>query len=160
MRKNKNVVSAKFARSASFNSIEVTIRGAPASIHLWSGNIGYGTKVLSEIELEEVIAILSQYKVVMLDEHNFPPAYEEMLSDLIKVQSDRYSIKKSDKRAYPWRCTDIPLIETMFARIFNIKDVHIVSNDINCNYDEEGWIYLTLSLKFRDGNKEVGENGR
>ena len=161
MRKNKNVVSANFWRGSGTTScIEVFLDETPHSIDIWAGIIEHCAKRLGEKEIEEVISILSRTKDVLQKLHNFPPIYEEMLSDLIKVRIKRYGVKKDDERASPWRCRDIPGVEKMFERNFNIKDVHIYSCDIGCNLDNGEWTTLTLSLKFRDENKEVNGNGR
>ena len=154
MRKNKNVVSANFRRESSSSScIEVFLDGSSLSIDIWAGNIEYCAKSLGEKEIEEVISILSCTKDEMLKQRNFPQIYEEMLLELMEVQGARYGVKEEGGRVGPWRCTDISVIEKMLTRNFNIKDVHILSSDINCNSDEAGWTYLTLSLKFRDGKR-------
>ena len=101
MKRYSGVVSAKFCREpfVTCPSIEITIRGASAAITLWHDNIEYCAGVLSEKELEVAIAILSQHKEVMLEERNFPPVYEDMLSDLMDAQIARYGVKKEGGRA-------------------------------------------------------------
>lgn len=95
MCKYSGIVSAKFCRKpfVSHPSIEVTIRGASKHISLWAGSIGFNARALSEIELEAAISILARSKDVMLKQRNFPPVYDEMLSDLIKVQRERDGVK-------------------------------------------------------------------
>ena len=156
MKRHSGVVSAKFCREP-FSNLEITMRGLSTVISLWYDNIDYYARVLSEKELEESIAILSQHKEVMLEERNFSPIYEDMLSDLMDAQIARYGVKRSDRVITPWRCMVIHDVEKMFEQNFNIKDVHIHSCNFSCNPDNGRWTDLTMNLKFRDIDKRGGD---
>jgi len=162
MRKNKNVVSAKFCREpfVSTPSIEVTIRGASESISLFDGIIDHCARVLSEKELEGVIAILSEYKAVMLEERNFPPIYEEMLSDLIKVQKARYGTegKKEGGRALGYSVR-VDKLEEILGDYYKIRDVHIYSIDVGGTRSKSERIdlsgeYRYFVMSFREENRD------
>ena len=88
--KCKHVKSAKFFRDSSTTSIVVILFENTKLISLFADNIARYTKNLSEIEIEEVVTILSHDKTAMLKQCNFPAIYDEMLSDLIEVQRVRY----------------------------------------------------------------------
>jgi len=161
MRKYKGDISAKFCREpfVQHSSIKVSLRGVSTAIPLWQGNIEYCARALSEKELEEVIAILSQYKAVMLDERNFPPVYEEMLSDLIKTQRERYGVRgKKEERRYE-TLLNLYEIEELLKQHFNRKEVRIDRVLTVDNRDDAKWISLgekdrTLYISFFVGEEE------
>ena len=147
MRKNKNVVSAKFYRKPFAHTalIEVTIQGASEPISLFHDIIEYCAKTLSEIELEEVISILSHTKDVLLKRRNFPPIYEEMLSDLIKVQKERYGGKKErpPQRSYMGQLNGYE-IEQLIKDRYSFETVHIDRILAGDNRDSAKWVELGL----------------
>ena len=160
MKRYSGVVSAKFCREPFVTrpSIEITIRGASAAISLWRGNIEYCAGVLSEKELEVVIAILSQHKEVMLEERNFPPIYEEMLSELIDAQIARYGVKKEGGRALGYSVS-VDKLEEILGDYYKIKDAHIYSIDVGGNKSKAERIdlsgdYRYFVMSFRETKEE------
>ena len=97
MNKSKIVKSANFYRGMGASSIDIVLSDTPTtSITIFPGITQHRDIPLGEKELDEVIAILSREKEVMLKENNFPPIYGEMLTSLIKSQTG-YHTKKVKK---------------------------------------------------------------
>ena len=160
MKMYSGVVSAKFCREpfVTCSSIEITIRGASAAITLFHGNIKCRAGVLSEKELEVVIAILSQHKEVMLEERNFPPVYAEMLSNLMDTQIARYGVKKEGGRALGYSVS-IDKLEEILGDYYKIEDAHICSIDVGENRSKAERIdlrsdYSYLVVSFREENRD------
>ena len=128
LRKYKYIKSAEFRRGDSTSHIVVTFSKLSKSLSLFGDVIDHCAKELSEIELEEVISILSREKDAMVKQRNFPPVYEAMLSDLIKVQRERYGVhvekKVKSTRGY---CVGIGKLEEILGRYLNHKNVHILA---------------------------------
>ena len=157
MKRYSGVVSAKFCRKPAAN-LEITVRGLSAAISLWHGNIKYGARDLSEKELEVAVAILSQHKVVMLKARNFPPIYEDMLSDLVKAQKERYGVKKEGGRALGY-CVSIDKLEEILGDYYKIKYAHIYSIDVGNDRPKAERIdlrsdYSYLVVSFREWNRD------
>ena len=157
MKRYSGVASAKFCREP-FTMLEITIRGLSAVIPLWHAQIEYCARDLSEKEIEESIAILSQHKVVMLKERNFPPIYEDMLSDLIKAQKERYGVKKEGGRALGYSVS-IDKLEEILGDHYKLKDAHIFSIDVGENRSKAERIdlrsdYSYLVMSFREENRD------
>ena len=94
---SKIVESARFHHGVGLNSIDIVLLDEPKThITIFPGITKHEDIALSERELDEVIAILSREKEVMLKQSNFPPIYEEMLTSLIKDQT-WYRTKKVKK---------------------------------------------------------------
>jgi len=94
---SKIVESANFYRGIDISSIDIVLLDEPKThITIFPGITKHEDIALSERELDEVIAILSREKEVMLKQRNFPPIYEEMLTSLIKDQT-WYRTKKVKK---------------------------------------------------------------
>ena len=126
MRKHKHVESAEFRRVLATSYIQVTLPKVPEPIRLWDGTIDLCAKNLSEVELEEVILFLSREKEVLSKQRNFPPVHEQMLSDLIKVQTERYGLhaEKKVKRTLGYGVS-IGKLEEILGLYSNIKNVRI-----------------------------------
>ena len=97
MNTSKIVESAHFNRGIGISSIDIVLLDEPKTdITIFPGITKHKDMPLSETELDEVIAILSREKEVMLKQSNFSPIYEEMLTSLIKDQT-WYRTKKVKK---------------------------------------------------------------
>ena len=90
MFKSKRVKDAEFQRNGTVSWIAVFLPDVEDHISLSSSLISYCAKVLSERELEETIELLSRKAKVMLKQRNFPPIYDEMLSELKDILEERY----------------------------------------------------------------------
>jgi hypothetical protein len=89
----KSIKSAVFRRISGLGVIEIPLSDTHFPLCVYSASIKHDLMSLGEKELEQVILILEHEKEAMLKEHNFPPLFDEMLSDLIKVQIERYGEK-------------------------------------------------------------------
>jgi hypothetical protein len=154
--KRKHVKSAKFFRGVP-SSIDIILSSDSECISLFTGIIGFCAKSLSEIELEEVIKILSSNKKAMLKQRNFPSIYEEMLSDLINVQTERYE-GKTDKKVKLGYSVGLAKLEEIHGLYYKIKNVHAYSIDVGCDRTSAERIDLKsddryLVLSFREEEK-------
>ena len=161
MFKSKEVLQAEFYRGSSSPSIEVQFKGNKKTISLFESNIAYCARKLSEIEIEEVVTILSRDKKAMLKQRNFPPIYEEMLSDLIEVQRERYGVKKDKKRKLGYSVS-LGKLEEILGLYFKVKKVRVYSIDVGRDRSDVDWIDLDsdssyLVLSFREGERTENE---
>jgi hypothetical protein len=68
-------------------------RGQVGSIDIWAGAIDIDAAKFGSNELEQIISMLSCEKEAMRKQRNFPPIYDEILSDLINVQREHDGVK-------------------------------------------------------------------
>lgn len=153
----KHVKSAKFYRHESVVAIDV-ITHDNLRTSLYENSIKYFAKYLSDIEIEEAIVILLADKKAMLKPRNFPPVFDEMLSDLINVQEERYSAKK-DKKVKLGYSVSIGKLEEIRGLYYKIKNVHAYSIDVGSDRANAERIdlesdYRYLVLSFREGKEE------
>lgn len=127
-------IRAEFFRNSGVECIEVYLPGEKESLDLIGGIVDSCSKVLSEKEIAKVIDILSRKKEAMLKQHNFPPVYAKMLSDLIDVQRKRYDkrAKKAKKRRLEYSVSGGKL-EEILGEYANIQNVHIDSIYVGSN---------------------------
>lgn len=154
MFKTKYVKSVKFSRLAC-SSIDVHLSDMPNPIFLFKDIIEHTAKKLSARELEEVIQILMIEKETMLRQCNFPVIYDEMLSDLINVQRERYSIKKEEARKLGFSVS-LEKLEEILGEYYNVKDAHAYSIDVGETRSLAKRIdlvsdYSYLALSFQEG---------
>jgi hypothetical protein len=158
MFKSKEVLQAEFYRGRDSSSIEVQFKDNKGTISLFENNIAYYTRKLGEIEIEEVVTILSRDKKAMLKQCNFPAIYDKMLSDLIEVQRVRYGVEKDKKRKQDYIVT-IDKLDEILSEYYKIKDAHVYSIDVGSDQthaeriDLES-VYRYLILSFREGDEE------
>ena len=158
MRTYKHVKSAEFHREDP--RIDITFSKVSKSRSLWGSIIDHCAKDLSEIELEEVISILSRKKDAMLKQRNFPPVYEAMLSDLIKVQRERYGAPAEKKVKHTLgHYVGIGKLEEIIGLYLNHKNVHITAVSVGSDTHVLDRINLdtntrALFVDFREAGEE------
>ena len=147
-------VQAKFCRDSRRGYIEVSLPDLDVPLYLWAEGIAHCCEALSKREVEQVVSILSHDKEAMLKQRNFPPIYDEMLSELIEVRRERYGVKK-DKNEVPTYSlridpkgaltysVGIDKLEEMLKEYFNLKRAHIYSVVVGDNRRD-------LVLSFRE----------
>ena len=151
MNRHKNVKSANFCREGT-PSMDIVLAKGPVHISLFTDFIERYAKKLSEIELEQVILILSRDKEAMLKQHDFPLIFEEMLSDLIEVQRKRYGVRANEAPKPISLCNpDTSRMRALFKDYFNAKAVNIISIDVRINRYKEGWRDLVIDMQILDG---------
>ena len=146
--------SANFCREGT-PSIDIVLAKGLAPISLFTGFIERHAKKLSEIELEQVISILSRDKEAMQKQHDFPLLFEEMLSDLIEAQTKRYGVRaRKDKKRKLGYSVSVGKLEEILGEYFKIKEVHAYSIDVGSDrYNaeridlESDHRYLVLSFR-------------
>lgn len=161
MIKYKGVIRASFCRAGRQGYIDVHLRGLEKTISLVDGIIAYCSKALSEKEIKTVIEILECKKELMLKERNFPPVYEEMLSDLIEVYKERYTkqVNKGNRRLSQ-DSLSITELEKVLERHYKVKEVCINSiyagsNSYNTFKTEVGSPKGFLTLSFSRAEEDV-----
>lgn len=90
----KHIIRAGFFRSSTQVGIEVNFPDVREPYFLSELATKFSARVLSDMELAEVIGILTCEKVVMENQQNFPPVYAKMLSQLCELQTERYGVKE------------------------------------------------------------------
>ena len=160
IRKNKHVESADFCRDYSNDSIEVVLSGGSVHFSLFSEIIAHCAEVLSEIELEEVISILSRKKEAMLKQRNFPLVCEEMLSDLIGAQRERYGVHAEKKvKSTRWYGVSIDKLEEILGLYANLEDAHVTrvyvgTDKLGLDRIDLGKNNRELFVQFREAGEE------
>ena len=108
--------------------IEVFIPDSNTSIDIFDGQVEHCCRLLTKREIEQVVSILLCDKKAMQKQRNFPLVYDEMLSDLIEVQRERYDLRtKKEKRRDFGYTLSISKMEEILAQYYKFKDVHIDS---------------------------------
>jgi hypothetical protein len=148
MNKHKNVKSANFCCEGT-PSIDIVLAKGPTHISLFTGFIERQAKKLSEIELEQVISILSRDKEAMQKQHDFPLVFEELLSDLIKAQIVRYGVKRNKKRKLGYSVSPGKL-EEILGEYYNLEKVFIHSIYVGSNMQDAKTILLESSKEKDD----------
>ena len=160
IRKNKHVESAEFCRDGSTSYIDVILPKVSGSISLWDGFIVFYAKELSEVELEEVISILSRKKEAMLKQRNFPLVCEEMLSDLIGAQRERYGVHAEKKvKSTRWYGVSIGKLEEILGLYANLEDAHVTrvyvgTDKLGLDRIDLGKNNRELFVQFREAGEE------
>jgi len=90
MFKSKNDIDARFFRVGTSAYVGISLFGTKKFTPVCQCNILYHTRLLGDMELKRIIRVLSSKKEAMEKQHNFPPIYDEMLTDLISVLNERY----------------------------------------------------------------------
>lgn len=153
--------SAKFFRNSGTVCIEVTPFRMKNNISLFEGLIAHGARVLSDLEIDEAITILLADKKMMSKQRNFPPIFNKMLLDLIKVREERYetTLYYGEKESYDTHYRlSLYGLEDMIKQHFNLGRVHIDSVVGGVN-DTRKWIDLksdnrVLFVDYIGGDKE------
>ena len=149
---------AKFCRSSNNNYISVSLPGLGGTIELWEGLINLGCNVLGERELEQVVSILSREKETMLKQRNFPQIYEEMLTELIEVQRERYDsrVKKEKSRAFVYRVSIDELEEILGLycahKNMRISGIYVGTNENDLDQIDFDQNNRELFVQFSDAN--------
>jgi hypothetical protein len=146
----------KFFRDSGCNSIDVILFEKAKCISLFKDGIAHCAKSLSETEIEEAVTLLSHEKKAMLKQRNFPPIYDEMLSDLIEVQRVRYGVKKDKKRklSYSVSAGKLEDIPGQFVQAYSID---VGSDRLNAELIDLDLDHSYLVLPFRKGERTENE---
>ena len=154
---SKNV-QAKFCRVPSAAHIEISLPGFEEDILLWRGLISSSFDVIGSSDLEQVISILSRDKEAMLKRDNFPPVYDELLSELIDVQIARYGVKKEKRRQHGYAVSKGKLEEILglYSHLNHVRisKIYIGNDKQDLDRLDFGSDDRELFIQFKDVGEE------